>query len=1038
MKTRSYVLDYLVGIGSRYHTLTYSSHTVSGNTGIISYTKENAYQVDTAHGGEGADIHVPVTIDFRVEFTLVQTAAAVAQVGQPAYPSGLPPYVAGYTDYTPGGDTVVNLDGQTVTFSGQGGTTVHHPQQGLPQYPNGLLPYVAPVAAVNTWRASSAVSTTRTYYDLRNGIEPPELGRQIGSPSYGAIAITDKVQDASYPTAASYIASAGSGYSVNFSGNSGTATKTVTGNPYLTSGDNQYWVVDVTTYNIAFSLVQTTAPVAQVGLPAYPYGLPVYVAAYDTYTPGEGGTTVHHDQVGYPQYPSGLPPYQAAVVYSAVWRHQAQTSGGLSQSTYPTLNSLKSYLDGVYGHTGTINNNTLIYNYYENTEVWVPGDNENPGYYQTVYSNRYYLYSLVVLTNASPQVGLPQYPSGLPAYVAAYDEYIPSAELQLITVNLTTNQSNDHPFTYNVAGLGSCLVKTFQTIIPTERIDPLTQLLSGKGELVLPYGLTSISYSLRGGGSSTNGASSTFTLAGTTVTAPGNSSGDATPVTSTITMPGTVRHVINYDVADDGSMTIIYSATQPTMSVIPAYSKYFTSDGYFLANRNVETLTLIGRGAHGSISTTEWKDYSVSSGEGYEYHMALDDGGRCIVSTDACDNWHDVKHPDGQTIASLSRSTLGGRTFTALMASGSAYSYDPVTEAWSTLISPSGVFTVPDAEVFHVAGKHATALVNHSGEIISTTGLQTACPYLHPWVDAVDVNGAGASYMLLSSDGYVAVYNAGWIDEAAQQNLPGTETWRSLIKQGSRYYAIAASGAVYTSNAVGATWASSFNLGGASPVVSVGVFTVGDRTYLSALALDGKIYFRDIAQSKWFIRGDIDSSEPVVYRGEDSYVTINGKSYYFPGGVGQEAPTKTYSVPMGKYRTELCQVSNPSGNIEISHLEYTVTDMRGAPVVVSQPERSFNFPGRLAGEVAYTTRNFTMPTELLYTGSISTSIKTPTGWTNPRTIMIGDSERSDYGFSIDLDRTGLRMVTGTSTANEKKGAAYIYVRDGDNWILEAI
>lgn len=1010
MKTRSYVLDYQHSpLEPRYHTLTYSSHTVSGNTGIISYTKENAYQQDIDNGGEGGELMKDVTIDFRVEFTLVQTAAAVAQVGQPAYPNGLPPYVAGYTDYTPGGDTVVNLDGQTVTFSGQGGTTVHHAQQGLPQYPNGLLPYRPAIPYSAKWS-----HYTQVYED---GVTTE--------------VITDDPPYASYPSIQALKT-----YLDSFYANSGLVSgDTLTYDFFYNHGGKMQRA-----YHI-YSLVVLSNASPQVGLPAYPYGLPVYVAAYDTYTPGEGGITIHHDQVGYPQYPSGLPPYQAAVAYSAVWRKQDQTIGGYSLASYPTIESLKTYLDGAYGHSGTITNNTLKYDYYEAHEVWIPpyasGDSTGGGYYQTEYIHIYYLYSLVVLTSASPQVGLPAYPSGLPTYVAAYDEYVPAAELSLVTVNLTTNQSNDHPFTYNVAGLGSCLVETFLTVIPSERIDPLTQLLSGKGELVLPYGVTSVSYSLRGGGSSTNGASSTFTLAGTTVTAPGNPSGNATPVTSTISVSGAVRHVVNYDVANDGSMTIIYSASQPTMSTIPAYSKYFTSNGYFLANRNVDTLTLSGRGGHGSISSTEWVDYSTSAGDGYEYHMALDSDGRCIVSTDACENWRDVKHPVNQTIASLSRSTQSGGAFTVLMASRAVYGYDPVTEAWSTLVSPSGVFTVPDAEVFHVTGKHATALVNKSGEIISTAGLQIACPYLHPWVDAVDMNGAGASYMLLSSDGHVAVYSSGWVNEADQQDLPGTETWLRLIKQGSRYYAFAASGAVYTSSTVGSPWVSSFSLDGASPLVTAAVFTIGSKSYLSTLALDGKIYFRDVAQSKWFLRGDIDSSEPIVYRGEDSYITINGKSYYFPGGVGQEAPTKTYTVQMGKYRTELCRVSNPSGNIRVSHLECAVTDMRGAPVVVSQPERSFNLPGRLAGEVAYTTRNFTMPTELLYTGSISTSIKTPTGWTNPRTIMTGDSEKTDYGFSIDLDRTGLRMVTGTSTADEKKGAAYIYVRDGDNWILEA-
>lgn len=1021
-----------------------------GNAQYVTDTVVRFTRFESKGGSGGSDGGGSVLYTHITTYTLVTISNASPQEGLPAYPDGLPAYVAAYDEYIADTDTVVKVDGQTFTFSGEGGTTVHHPQQGLPEYPSGLLPYVAPVAAVETWTPGNKRTSTT--------IGPNPIQQTTNTSSFDGSYY--KVKGTSYPSASSYAdwlatlqlyigaiplggQGAGNYYATyssrSISGNTGSVVFHGYIPEYtLDSGEGGIYSEsrDVT-ITITFSLVQTTAPVAQQGLPAYPSGLPVYVAAYDTYTPGTGGITVHHDQVGFPEYPEGLPPYQAAVAYSAVWRQQDQTSGGYSQTTYPSVNSLKSYLDGVYGHAGTITNNTLKYDYYENYQVWVPavasGDSITLAHYETIINHIVRIFSLVVLTSASPQVGLPAYPSGLPAYVAAYDEFIPSSEAQLTTLDVALVPGKDHVMQHVVAASGSCRIESFLTSVPSETINPASNSFQGQGRLVLPYGIPNISITAAGGNAANGGFPTTLTIDGVTETFTGSTTGEATPSTEFKTLTSTRRHVIDFNVAEGGMFFIGYGSSQPILSTIPANETIFYQDGKYYVNRNVETLTLVGHGGHGMTVDHSWAELGVTASDSLEVLMALDDMGRLLVSRDKALTWEEQAFVANQTPISFNRANDPTQGLEVLTSSGKLYRYDAATKTFAASTLFGGQMANAHAWSKFYATPEGAAVMAPDGSVETTFSGTQHCPYTsHVWEDIVCLNADSSSFVLLSSDGAVAQYNNGWSELAT---LP-TRTWVALAKVGVTLYAMATTGEVYTLTVGG--WAPSYPLTTEGNAVALVTSRSSGKANFVSLSTDGKIQQRRYDQALWLFKSDIEKINPTMVSGGDAVVTVDGRAYVFPGGDGEEAPTTTYNVLLPKYKTIEVDVKLNGGYLTISHPESTVTADVGASTFVRTSDQTLVFPGLLYGGTETVNRTLDLGFAGLTAGSVAITEKTQTGWSAPKVLAASALADTSFGKSVDIDATGTRFAVGADSMYDGAGEVYIYVRLGSGeWALEA-
>lgn len=692
----------------------------------------------------------------------------------------------------------------------------------------------------------------------------------------------------------------------------------------------------------------------------------------------------------------------------------------------------------MYGHAGTITNNMLKYDYYEAHEVWIPyfesGDSTSGGYYQTEYWHIVRIFSLVVLSSASPQVGLPAYPSGLPVYVAAYDEFIPSSEAQLTTLDVTLAPGKDHVMQHVVAASGSCRIESFLTSVPSETINPASSSFQGQGRVVLPYGIPNISITAAGGNAANGGFPTAITIDGVTETFVGSTTGEAAASTQFKTLTGTRRHVIDFDVAEGGMFFLGYGSSQPILSAIPANETIFHQDGKYYVNRNVETLTLIGRGGHGAFIEHDWAELGVVAGEGSELLMAMDDMGRLLMSLNHGLTWEAQTFAQGEVPVSFNRANDPTHGLEVLAASGKFYRYDASTKTFSLSTLFGGQMAATHVWSKFYSTAEGAAVMASDGAVETTFSGTHNCPYTaHVWEDIVCLNADSSSFVLLSSDGAVAQYSNGWSELTP---LPAGN-WVALAKVGVSIYAMSDAGEVYMLTAGG--WVSSYPLTADGTASALVTSRSSGKANFIMLSTTGKIQQRRYDQSLWVYMGDIEKINPTMMSGGDAVAVVDGRSYVFPGGDGKEAPVTTYNIQLPKYKTIEVSIELNGGYLTLSHPESTVIPDTGAATFVRTSDQTLVFPGLTYGGSDTVSRTLDLGAGGNTAGSIAITEKTQTGWSSPKVLAASALTDTSFGKCVDIDASGTRIAVGADTMHDGAGEVYVYVRQGSGeWMLETV
>ena len=294
-----------------------------------------------------------------VDFTTNTPRAGIPSTGDPSYPNGLPPYVAGSTS----------------------------PQQGNPSYPSGLPVYIPAntecviTQSLSTNRPSTApfgLNFTLASSDAKNwtvrNLTVINPGNWITTVVFTKI---DKYRN-------KYVM-------VSY-------TRTTTGHP--TAALNGTFS-EVLTTDSPYTLVTRQA----IGNPSYPNGLPPYKAAVNT--PAQGNSS----------YPDGLPPYKAAV--NTPQQGLSSYPNGLpayQASSSSPQQGLPAYPNGLPVYVAAVNTPAQGNVSYPNGLPAYQVSGSSPQQGQPSYPNGLPPYRAAIYL---PKEGMPSYPNGLPPYVAA-------------------------------------------------------------------------------------------------------------------------------------------------------------------------------------------------------------------------------------------------------------------------------------------------------------------------------------------------------------------------------------------------------------------------------------------------------------------------------------------------------------------------------------------------------------------------------------------------------------------------------------------
>ena len=482
------------------------------------------------------------------------------------------------------------------------------------------------------------------------------------------------------------------------------------------------------------------------------------------------------------------------------------------------------------------------------------------------------------------------------------------------------------------------------------------------------------------------GADTTVTINGQTYTAQG-SLGNTAPATvsQTVTLPGTTSLDMAYSVSSSGSLRLQHAA--PTGDTIQGNSTTMTVDG---------VLYSFPGGINGAAAnTTHNVPLDPSTAHTVNYTIANGGSGNASYASAT------IAGSNG-TQASF---TINGTTHTFPGGSNG-----PATNTTKT-VTLTGTAPVP-----------ASYIVPAGANIQLTHGEYTM---IAPEIPAMDRDISGTGTILIPKEvTEITVKGKG---------APGTTSSVSktvTLKNGETgVIPTGVTSITVTSNGYGS------RLILPTETVTFGAGSAGAGTRTVTLTGTTNIVYQPVLTTTATM--SITYSESVKTTGHASTFVINNQTYHFPGGEGGAATLKTYSVTLpGIFDMEGVYDIAPGGSGNVSHTAVQPGSSGGAASIAIVGGQTYLFPGGNGGPAVDTTHTvgFIPNTNA---GSVSIARFEGNSWSQPALILPDvNTNELNFGFSIDLDRSGTRVIIGAPGHDTNKGAAYIYVYQNGSWILE--